>query len=144
MHWTQALPLLSTYPEKNWHLCSKKKFMLFESFHSFVSLLTPLGLRCFARTFSSCSMQGLLFLEMCGLLIGVALGMRASVIVTHGLCCSLACGITQDQGLNLCPLPWQADSYPQHHQGSSSFIFWAPTLCVQWERPGRKAVSCSL
>jgi len=25
----------------------------------------------------------------------------------------------------------QADSYSQHHEGSPSFIFWAPTICVQ-------------
>ena len=112
MHWTQATPLLSTYPEKNWHLCSKKNFLLFEFFHSFVYLLATLGLRCFARAFSSCSVQGLLFLEMCGLLTGVALGMWASVVVAHGLSCSMACGIIQDWGLDLCPLPWQADSYP--------------------------------
>ena len=30
----------------------------------------------------------------------------------------MACGIFPDQGLNLCPLHWQADSYPLHHRGS--------------------------
>ena len=29
-----------------------------------------------------------------------------------------ACGIFLDQGSNLCPLHWQADSYPLDHQGS--------------------------
>ena len=33
-----------------------------------------------------------------------------SVVVVHGLSCSAACGIFPDQGLNLCPLHWQADS----------------------------------
>ena len=33
-----------------------------------------------------------------------------SVVVAHGLCCSVVCGIFLDQGLNLCPLHWQADS----------------------------------
>ena len=33
-----------------------------------------------------------------------------SVVVVHGLSCSVACGIFLDQGLNLCPLHWQADS----------------------------------
>ena len=32
-------------------------------------------------------------------------------------------GIFLDQGLNLCPLPWQADSHPLYHRGSSSCIF---------------------
>ena len=31
----------------------------------------------------------------------------------------MACGIFLDQGLNLCPLHWQADSYPVHHRGSA-------------------------
>ena len=46
-----------------------------------------------------------------------------SVIVAHGLSCSAACGIFPDQGSNLCPLHWQADSQPLHHQGSPSCIF---------------------
>ena len=41
-----------------------------------------------------------------------------SVIVTHGPSCSAACGIFPDQGSNLCPLHWQADSQPLCHQGS--------------------------
>ena len=41
-----------------------------------------------------------------------------SVVVAHGLSCSAACGIFPDQGSNPCPLHWQADSEPLHHQGS--------------------------
>ena len=44
--------------------------------------------------------------------------MCASVAVTCGLTFSEACGILQKQGSNLCPLYWQANSYPLHHQGS--------------------------
>ena len=33
-----------------------------------------------------------------------------SVVVAHGLSCSTACGIFPDQGLNPCPLHWQANS----------------------------------
>ena len=33
-----------------------------------------------------------------------------SVVVVHGLSCSVACGIFPDQGSNPCPLHWQADS----------------------------------
>ena len=43
-----------------------------------------------------------------------------SVIVAHGPSCSAACGILPDQGANLCPLHWQADSQPLCHQGSPS------------------------
>ena len=43
---------------------------------------------------------------------------RASVVVVQGLSCPMACGILLDQGSNLCPLHWEADSYPLYHQGS--------------------------
>ena len=46
-----------------------------------------------------------------------------SVIVAHGPRCSAACGIFPDQGSNLCPLHWQADSQPLHHQGSRRLTF---------------------
>ena len=49
---------------------------------------------------------------------GGALGTRASGLVVHGLSCSAACGIFLDQGSNLCPLQWQADSYLLRYQGS--------------------------
>ena len=47
-----------------------------------------------------------------------------SVIVAHGPSCSTACGIFPDQGSNLCPLHWQADSQPLRHQGSPTFFFY--------------------
>ena len=42
----------------------------------------------------------------------VAHGLQSagSVVVAHGLSCSAAYGIFPDQGLNPCPLHWQADS----------------------------------
>ena len=46
-----------------------------------------------------------------------------SVIVAHGPSRSAACGIFPDQGSNLCPLHWQADSQPLRHQGSPPFLF---------------------
>ena len=96
-----------------------------------------LGHCCCARAFSSCGEWGLLFVEMCGLLIAVAslvakhglevrglqelwhmgsvvvacgLLSAGSVAVAHGLSFSAACGIFPGQGLNPCPLHWQADS----------------------------------
>ena len=39
-----------------------------------------------------------------------------SVVVVHGLNFSVASGIFSDQGSNLCPLHWQADSYPLYQQ----------------------------
>ena len=91
----------------------------------FIYFLAVLGLHCCAWAFSSCGKQGLLFVAVRGLLIAVvslccgaqALGMRAAVVVARGLSsvarglsCSAACGIFPDQGLNPCPLHWQADS----------------------------------
>ena len=43
-----------------------------------------------------------------------------SVVVVHRLSCSAACGILPNQGSNPCPLHWQADSQPLHHEGSLS------------------------
>ena len=44
--------------------------------------------------------------------VAVARGLQStgSVVVAHELSCSAACGIFRDQGLNPCPLHWQADS----------------------------------
>ena len=47
----------------------------------------------------------------------------SSVVVVHGLSCSVVSGILPDQGSNLCPLHWQADSYPLHPQGSPAGSF---------------------
>ena len=47
-----------------------------------------------------------------------------SAAVAHGPSCSTACGIFPDQGSNLCPLHWQADSQPLHHQGSPTMPFY--------------------
>ena len=46
-----------------------------------------------------------------------------SVVVAHGPSCSVACGIFPDQGSNPCPLHWQADSQPLHHQGSPANFY---------------------
>ena len=40
------------------------------------------------------------------------------IVVVHGLSCSSACRIFQDQGSNLCFLRWQADFLLLSHQGS--------------------------
>ena len=85
-----------------------------------------MGLHCCLQAFCSCGEQGLLSscdkrtyhcgaFSCCG---AQALGALASVVVVHGLSCSVACGIFLDQGSNLCPLHWQAGYYPLDHQGS--------------------------
>ena len=69
-----------------------------------------LVLCCVMPALSSCSEQGLLFLAARGLLTAgllllqsMALGHLGSVVVAHGLSCSMARGIVPDQGSNLCP-----------------------------------------
>ena len=56
-------------------------------------------------------------------------GTPASVVATLGLSSAgsgvvgqAVRGIFLDQGLNPCPLSWQADSYPLCHQGNPSFL----------------------
>ena len=60
-----------------------------------------------------------------------------SVVVAHGLSCSVACGIFPDQGPNPCPLHWQADSQPLRHQGSPSRNFislFSRNLISLWKK----------
>ena len=56
-----------------------------------------------------------------------------SVVVAHGPRCSVACGIFPDQGLNPCPLHWQADSQPLRHQGSPRFFILYNEICQHLE-----------
>ena len=88
--------------------------------------LAALGLHCRVWAFSSCSVQELLSshgakASHCGGFScwgAQALGPTGSVAAAHGRSCSTAYRISPGQGLNLCPLHWQADSYPLYHQGS--------------------------
>ena len=106
-------------------VCACLFFFFFLYIYFIYLFLTALGLRCCAWAFSSCGEQGLLFIAVRRLLIVVASliaehGLQAhglqqlwhtgSVVVAHGLSCSMACGILPEQGSNPCPLHWQADS----------------------------------
>ena len=53
-----------------------------------------------------------------------------SAIVAHGPSRSAARGILPDQGSNLRPLHWQADSQPLRHQGRPISIVL--TACCHW------------
>ena len=61
---------------------------------------------------------GCSLVSVCGLLFAVA-----SLVVEHGLTCIVVCRILPDQGLNPCPLHWQADLQPLDHQESPIIIF---------------------
>ena len=77
---------------KNYPPCLSCLLLLHSIFHPFICytfwvislslffFLAVLGLRCCARAFSSCGERGLLFVEVCGLLIVVA-----SLVAEHGL-----------------------------------------------------------
>ena len=56
-----------------------------------------------------------------------------SVVAAHGPSCSAACGILPDQGLNPCPLHWQADSQPLRHQGSPWWELLRSTLVATFK-----------
>ena len=97
-----------------------------------------LGLRLCARAFCSCGKRGPLFIAVRG-----PLTIAASLVAEHRLqtrrlssCGSraqLLRGILPDQGSNPCPLHWQADSQPLHHQGSP----WSSRFYIalgQWLR----------
>ena len=52
-------------------------------------------------------------------LFGYSLQCMNSLVVVHGLNCSMACGIlASDEGLNPCSLHCKADSQPLGHQES--------------------------
>ena len=69
------------------------------------------------------SLRWLLLLRSTGskLTNELQLWLTGSVVWHTGFICSGPCGIFLDQGLNPCPLRWQADSYPLYHQGSPPF-----------------------
>jgi len=93
--------------------------------------LAVLGLHCFLWAFSSCGKQGLL--STCGAWAShcsgfsyynvQALELVGSVVVVHRLSCPADCGIIPDQGLNLHPLYWQANSSPLSQQGNPPLDF---------------------
>ena len=114
--------------------CSKfslYSFSFLNIFDVFVLMLSVLGLCCFARAFSSCGKEGYSLLWCAGFSFRGLLvverrfrGLQPSVAVAgglygagwevdvHGLVCSWACGIFPQSRAHLCPLHWQADSYP--------------------------------
>ena len=85
--------------------------------------LTVLGLCC-------CS--GFCPAAVCGLplLWARALGCVGSVAVAPRLTCSTACGIFLDQGLNLCLLQWQVDSFTTEPPGKPQLLISYPTITI--------------
>ena len=67
--------------------------------------LLALGPHCCSLAFSRFGKQGSSPV-LRGFLIAIA-----ALVGVHGLSYSMACGIFLGRGSNLCPLPWQMDSY---------------------------------
>ena len=132
---SQYMKWMKTDPSKLKKSDSHYPLQLSSSFiYSFILILAVLGLSCHAQAFSSFSEWGQLS-NCCARASHCngfyccrtqALGCLGSVVVVHGLSCPVACRIFLDQGSNPCPLHWQVDSYPLHHQEVPS-IFFSPS-----------------
>ena len=80
-----------------------------------------------AHRFSSCSSQA---------------PERKPSSVAHGPSCSAACGIFPEQGLNLCPPHWQADSQPLRHQGSpSNNVYFQSKRPLGFQRKAKRSTN---
>ena len=119
--------LESTQKSEPIHLCDLlKDYFILSNFGCHGSLLP--------QSFPSCSEWELV--SSCGVPAShcsgfschraPALCAQASIVWAHGLSChaawaQLPCSIWifPDQGSNLCPLPWQADSLPLDHEGNA-------------------------
>ena len=120
-------------PNTSFPLLSLILFFFFKEFHFYLFIYL------FRLCWVFVSVRGLSLVEASGghsssrcarlslsrpLLLWSAGSRRAgSAVVAHGPSCSAACGIFPDQGLNPCPLHWQADSQPLRHQGSPHWFF---------------------
>ena len=126
-----------------WYGGSHWAFKSFLKFHLFILLLAVLGLQCRVGFFLVVASRAPLRLCSGGFLLQWSLLLRpvgrvdsgaeapglsstGSIFAELGPSCSLACGIMPDQGSNLCPLQWQADSLPLDHQGSPLFKLYGP------------------
>ena len=100
-----------------------------------------LGLCCCLWTFSHCMSRGYFFLRCKDfslwwfLLWTTGSSAWVLVVVVYGLSCSVACGILLEQGLNPCPLPWQADCGVCVY---SKLLHLCLTLCdcMDYSQPG--------
>ena len=125
-------------------LCSVFLFFIFLNFYLFIYLwlcwvfVSVRGLSLVAASGGHPSSQCAGLSLSWPLLLRSTCSRRAgSVVVAHGPSCSAACGIFPDQGSNLCPLHWQADSQPLRHQGSPPGFLKDPQMNSQ--KPSTKA-----
>ena len=141
-HWFFSSVLFSLHVFVFFHISLKKNF--YEVFHIYACA----GFLLLQGLFSSCSKQGLLWLQRVGLLwllcAGLSCGRAQALgysgfsgfgsqlqstglqVVVLELSCPSACGIFLDQGWNPHLLPWQVDSLPLGQQESPFpfFFLW--------------------
>ena len=138
----------NTGNQSTWGPAAKLFFVLSEFFFFFFLIFGCVGSSFLCEGFSLAAASGGHSSSWCaGLSPSRPLSLRStgsrcagSVIVAHGPICSVAYGIFPDQGSNLCPLHWQADSQPLHHQGSPSVssygVFILNAICFLSYSPG--------
>ena len=87
--------------------------------NNFLMAFWEKGLYLFWAVLGLCCCTSFLQLRRVGCSPVAVSGLLTEVasLVEQGLRCSAACEIFLDQGLNLCLLHWQAESYPLDHQG---------------------------
>ena len=91
---------------------------IFKDLFIFFLLLAVLGLCCCTWAFSSCGKWGPFSSGSAGFSLWWLLLLQSiSIAVTHGLSCSVACGVFLDRGLNLHPLHWQGIYRPPGKAG---------------------------
>ena len=122
-----------------WYICITSSLsipLLMDSMHlkNYLFSFGCAGSSLLLELFSSCSLGysslrwagflslWLLWLQSIGSRAGGLQWLQhtASVGVVHGLSCPTVHGIFLDQGVNMSPLHWQADSYPLHHLESTT------------------------
>ena len=97
-------------------------------FENYLLLLVVLGLRCCTQAFSGCGEHGLLVV-----VASPGAEHRLQVPGSQQWWCA-GCSCPQhadpppDQGSHPCPLHWQVDSHPRHHQGNLMWVFQYCTL----------------
>ena len=113
-------------------------FFLFKRLFIYL-FLAVLGLGCCGQAFFSCDRQGLLSISEDNFSLWWLLLFQSTGCRVHGpqwlqhmgsAVVSWACGILPDQGSNVCPLHWQADSGPLHHQESLLSFFHSLSLSL--------------
>ena len=120
--YAKALQPVNCNPDASWGAIQywlRKRAERVNFFPPSLFIFRCAGSLLYSQAFSSCSMRATHWsgFSCCG---------AQTSRVASGLTCPMICGIFPDRELNLCPLYWQADSYPLGHEGSPcGHQFWS-------------------